>query len=144
MRGKKPKEREKCIIRLGDGTLVEVNREIYLEWYRSERRERYQRERDRKYGLCSIEKLHEKGYFPEQLVSTKDTTQEAVLKKESWDKLKKALQNLPEQDARLIRLLYFEETTIKETANIFRCSRKTIQNRRKRILEKIGKMLEGI
>ncbi len=144
MRGKKPKEREKYIIRLGDGTLVEVNREIYLEWYRSERRERYQRERDRKYGLCSIEKLHEKGYFPEQLVSTKDTTQEAVLKKESWDKLKKALQNLPEQDARLIRLLYFEETTIKETANIFRCSRKTIQNRRKRILEKIGKMLEGI
>ena len=123
---------------------MEVNREIYLEWYRSERRERYQRERDRKYGLCSIEKLHEKGYFPEQLVSTKDTTQEAVLKKESWDKLKKALQNLPEQDARLIRLLYFEETTIKETANIFRCSRKTIQNRRKRILEKIGKMLEGI
>ena len=144
MRGKKPKEREKYIIRLGDGTLVEVNREIYLEWYRSERRERYQRERDRKYGLCSIEKLHEKGYFPEQLVSTKDTTQEAVLKKESWDKLKKALQNLPEQDARLIRLMYFEETTIKETANIFRCSRKTIQNRRKRILEKIGKMLEGI
>lgn len=144
MRGKQPKEREKYVIRMGDGTLVEVNREIYLEWYRSERRERYQRERDRKYGLCSIEKLHEKGYFPEQLVSTKDTTQEAVLKKESWDKLKKALQNLPEQDARLIRLLYFEETTIKETANIFRCSRKTIQNRRKRILEKIGKMLEGI
>ena len=144
MRGKKPKERERYVIRMGDGTLVEVNREIYLEWYQSERRERYQRERDRKYGLCSIEKLHEKGYFPEQLVSTKDTTQEAVLKKESWDKLKKALQNLPEQDARLIRLLYFEETTIKETANIFRCSRKTIQNRRKRILEKIGKMLEGI
>ncbi len=56
MRGKKPKEREKYLIRLGDGTLVEVNREIYLEWYRSERRERYQRERDRKYGLCSMDK----------------------------------------------------------------------------------------
>lgn len=43
MRGKKPKEREKYVIRLGDGTLVEVNREIYLEWYRSERKERYQK-----------------------------------------------------------------------------------------------------
>ena len=61
MRGKKPKERERYVIRMGDGTLVEVNREIYLEWYQSERRERYQRERDRKYGLCSIEGLHEKG-----------------------------------------------------------------------------------
>ena len=45
---------------MGDGTLVEVNREIYLEWYQSERRERYQRERDRKFGVCSIEGLHEK------------------------------------------------------------------------------------
>ena len=41
MRGKKPKEREKYVIRLSDSTLVEVNREIYLEWYRSERKERY-------------------------------------------------------------------------------------------------------
>ena len=64
MRGKKPKDREQYFILLDCNTLVEVNREIYLEWYRSERRERYQRECDRKYGLCSIEKLHEKGYFP--------------------------------------------------------------------------------
>lgn len=144
MRGKKPKEREKYIIRLGDGTLVEVNREIYLEWYQSKRRERYQRERDRKYGLCSIEKLHEKGYCPEQPASIKDTILDAILEKEYRDKLKEVLQSLPKQDARLIWLLYFEESTIKETADIFRCSRKAIQNRRKRILEKIRKMLEGI
>ena len=60
MRGKQPREREKYFIRLGGGTLVEVGREIYLEWYRSERRERYQRECDRKHGVCSINKLHEK------------------------------------------------------------------------------------
>lgn len=142
MRGKQPKEREKYVIRMGDGTLVEVNREIYLEWYRSERRERYQRERDRKYGLCSIEKLHEKGYFSEQSACTGDATLEKILREEYQDKLKKALQNLPKQDARLIRLLYFEESTIKETADIFCCSRKTIQNRRKRILGNIGKLLE--
>lgn len=142
MRGKRPKEREKYIIRMSDGTLVEVNREIYLEWHRSERRERYQRERDRKYGLCSMDKLHEKGYFPEQSVSTGDVTLETVLGKEYRDKLKKALQNLPKQDARLIKLLYFEETTIKRAAQIFNCCRKTIRQRRKRILGKIGEMLE--
>lgn len=142
MRGKRPKEREKYIIRMSDGTLVEVNREIYLEWHRSERRERYQRERDRKYGLCSMDKLHEKGYFPEQSVCTGDVTLETVLGKEYRDKLKKALQNLPEQDARLIRLLYFEETTIKRAAQIFNCCRKTIRQRRKRILGKIGEMME--
>ncbi|MCM1192876.1 MAG: sigma-70 family RNA polymerase sigma factor [Acetatifactor muris] len=145
MRGKKPKEREKYVIRMGDGTLVEVSREIYLEWHQSERRERYQRERDRKYGLCSMEKLYENGYFPEQsinIINTVDTTQEAVLKNESRDKLKIILQNLPEQDALLIKFLYFKEITIKQTAQIFHCSRKTIQSRRKQILEKIRKMME--
>ena len=143
-RGKKPKEREKYVIRLGDGKLVEVNREIYLEWYRSERRERYQKERDRKYGLCSIDKLHEKGYFPEQSIFASDTTQETVLRNEYQSRLQNALKNLPERDTRLIKLLYFEEITVKKAADIFSCSRKTIQNRRKQILEKIRKMMEDI
>ena len=142
MRGKKPKEREKYVIRMGDGTLVEVNREIYLEWYRSERRERYQKERDRKYGLCSIDKFHEKGYFPEQPICACDTTQGAVLRNEYRTRLEKALKSLPEQDVRLIRFLYFEEITVKKAADIFNCSRKTIQNRRKQILEKIRKIME--
>ncbi len=142
MRGKKPKEREKYVIRLGDGTLVEVNREIYLEWYRSEQRERYQRERDRKYGLCSIEKLYEKGYFPEQSICVSDTTQETVLRNEYQSRLQNVLKNLTEQDIRLLKLLYFEEITVKKAADIFKCSRKTIQNRRKQVLEKIRKMME--
>ena len=144
MRGKKPKEREKYVIRLGDGRIVEVNREIYLEWYRSERRERYQKERDRKHGLCSIEKLHEKGYFPEQSIFASDTTQETVLRNEYQSRLQNALSNLSEQDLRLLKLLYFEEITVKKAADIFNCSRKTIQNRRKRILEKIRKMMEAM
>lgn len=143
MRGKKPKEREKYVIRLGDGTLVEVNREIYLEWHQSERRERYQRERDRKYGLCSIEKFHEKGYFPEQSICASDTTQETALRNECQSRLQNALKNLPEQEVRLLKLLYFEEITVKKAADIFICSRKTIQNRRKQVLEKIRKMMEG-
>ena len=142
MRGKKPKEREKYVIRLGDGRIVEVNREIYLEWYRSERRERYQKERDRKHGLCSIDKFHEKGYFPEQSICASDTTQETALRNECQSRLQNALKNLPEKDTHLIKLLYFEEITVKKAADIFNCSRKTIQNRRKQILEKIRKIME--
>lgn len=141
MRGKRPKERERYVIRLSDGTLVEVNREIYLEWYRSERRERYQRERDRKYGLCSIEKLHEKGYFPEQSIYTEDVTQEAVLWNECRNKLENALKSLPKQDARLVRFLYFEEITVKEAADIFGCSRKTIGKHRDRILNELRQVV---
>lgn len=141
MRGKQPKEREKYFIRLGGSTLVEVGREIYLEWYRSERRERYQRERDRKHGVCSINKLHEKGYYPEKSNYLKDTTLETVLKDECRDRLENALKKLSEQEKRLVRLLYFEDMTVKKTAEIFGCSRKTIQNRREKVLEKIRKMM---
>ncbi len=142
MRGKKPKEREKYIIRLGDGTLVEVNREIYLEWYRSERRERYQKERDRKYGVCSLEALEEKGYLSQRNVCVGDMTQEAALQNIGWDQLRQTIERLPEQEARLIVLLYFEEITVKDAAGIFKCSRKSIENSKKRILKKLNKVIE--
>ena len=33
MRGKKPKERKSYVLRMPDGSLIEVTREVYLEWY---------------------------------------------------------------------------------------------------------------
>ena len=50
MRGKRPKERRCYVLRTSDGIVVEVTREVYLEWYQSRRRERYQTERNRKGG----------------------------------------------------------------------------------------------
>ena len=49
VQGRKPKERNSYVLRMEDGTLVEVNQEIYQEWYRSWRRERYQGEKNQKY-----------------------------------------------------------------------------------------------
>ena len=45
MRGRRPKERKCYVLRTSEGTVVEVTREVYLEWYQSRRRERYQNER---------------------------------------------------------------------------------------------------
>ena len=47
-----------------------------------------------------------------------------------------------EEDAYLIYLLFFEEVTVKEVAQICGCSRKTIQNRRKKILNKLCYMIK--
>lgn len=134
MRGKKPKERERYVIRMGGGTLVEVNREIYLEWYQSKRRERYQKERDRKYGVCSLEELQERGCFHEKYVCTGDMTQETALGNVFRKRLRSALVYLPEKDAQLVWLLFFEEMTVKEAGEAIGCSRKTIAKHRERIL----------
>lgn len=58
MPGRKPMEREKYQIRIGD-QLVEVTREVYLCYYQHQRCWRYQEERKRANGECSLEGLTE-------------------------------------------------------------------------------------
>lgn len=55
MRGKKPKERQRYVLRVNE-TLVEVTRDVYLAWYQSRRKERYQLEKMQKNGVCGIRK----------------------------------------------------------------------------------------
>ena len=110
MRGKKPKERKSYVLRVENGSLVEVTREVYLEWYQSRRRERYQNEKMQKHGVCSLEGLEENGVFS---VQSDTSPEEEVFKKIYIDKLREAMENLPEEDAYLIYLLFFEEITVK-------------------------------
>ena len=63
--------------------------------------------------------------------------EETVLRNICRDKVREVLGSLPADDARLIEMLYFAEVTVTDTAKIFGCSRKTIQNRRKRILKEL-------
>ena len=69
---------------------------------------------------------------------------ETILKNQCRKRLENAFRKLPEQDIRLVRFLYFDEMTVKKTAEICGCSRKTIQNRRRRILEKMKNLMSEI
>ena len=42
---------QKYFIKLEKGQLIEVNKEVYITYYQMARKERYQYERDKKYGL---------------------------------------------------------------------------------------------
>lgn len=141
MRGKKPKERKCYILCMGDGTLVEVTREVYLEWYRSKRRERYQQERNRKYGVSSLEELEERGM---SVITVTDSLEETAMKKICVDKLREVMDSLPEEDMYLLYLLFFEEVSVKEAAQLCGCSRKTIENRRKRILKGLNRAMKEL
>lgn len=134
MRGKRPKERKSYVLRMGDGTLVEVTREVYLEWYQSRRREKYQEERSRKNGVCSLEQLEEKAGTE---IPVRDSLEETAIQEMCIEKLREVMNNLPEMDAYLLYLLFFEEVTVKEAAQLCGCSRKTVENRRRRILREL-------
>ena len=142
MRGKRPKEREHYVLRMADGTLVEVSREVYLEWYQSRRREKYQKERNRKHGVCSLNELEDKGDFSGIPVNVGEGLEETALRNICRDKVREVLGSLPAEDVRLVELLYFMETTVMDAAQVFGCSRKTIQNRRKRILKELSQKMQ--
>lgn len=139
MRGKRPKERKCYVLRAGDGTVVEVTREVYLEWYQSRRRERYQNEKKQKYSVSSLEALSEKGMIPDGMAGSPEDT---VIRKMCVEKLQSVVEELAEADIYLLYLLFFEDVTVKEAAQICGCSRKTIANRRKRILKELNGKLK--
>ena len=67
-----------------------------------------------------------------------DILEETAIKKLYIEKLRNVLDELPEADVYLMYLLFFEEVTVKEAAQLCGCSRKTIENRRKRILKELN------
>lgn len=140
MGGKRPKERDCYVLRTADGTVVEVTREVYLEWYQSRRRERYQNEKKQKYGVSSLEALSGTGGMPDR---SEESPEDAVIRKLCVEKLQAVIEELAEADAYLLYLLFFEEVTVKEAAQLCGCSRKTVANRRNRILKELkGKLKE--
>lgn len=141
MRGKRPKERRCYVLRTSDGTIVEVTREVYLEWYQSRRRERYQKEQERKYEVSSLEMLAEQGNI---LIGDSDGVEDMVIREMCAEKLRSVMKGLAEEDVYLLYLLFFAEVTVKEAAQICGCNRKTIANRRKRILAKLKEKLKAI
>ena len=118
---------------------MEVTREVYLEWYQSRRRERYQTERNRKYSVTSLEVMQENGNI---LKSDSVDLEARILQKLCMEKLWAAIDELQGADAYLLYLLFFEERTVKEVAQLYGLSRKTISNRRKRILAELKEKLK--
>ena len=51
---------------------------------------------------------------------------------------------LNEEEMELIRLLFFEEYTVKKTAQYFGCCTKTIRNRKNKVLQKLKDRLETL
>ena len=58
--------------------------------------------------------------------------------------LQEALKYLSEEEMELIRLLFFEEYTVKKTAQYFGCCTKTIRNRKNKVLQKLKDRLETL
>ena len=101
MRGKKPKERQRYVLRVNE-TLVEVTRDVYLAWYQSRRKERYQLEKMQKNGVCGIEKVEETSYNSYLHILSPE---EIVIRVSEIQELQEALKYLSEEEMELIKTM---------------------------------------
>lgn len=104
------------------------------------RREEWRTDAKAHYHNVSLQSLEEAGY---QLVDTSpDCLESLILREDKADKhkrLKQALSTLTPSQKRLVYLLYVKCLSIKEIAEKFDTTYQAIQNRRKKILEKLKK-----
>jgi RNA polymerase sigma factor (sigma-70 family) len=147
MSGKIPKEREKYQLRLEEGRLYSVSREVYLCWYAGDRQERYQRERDAKNNVCSYEHLNElafgedSGSFGDVIPSQEESVEEQVIRKVFSEQLHRAIGRLEPEEQRLIQAIFFENVSMRAYAEKLGVTHRTIQKRQKRILQKLKDLI---
>ena len=141
--GKEFKKRDNYVIKMGK-ELVPVTREVYEEYHRMERRERYLVERDQDNSLIFFSTLRAEDSSTD--VPIRDSgvdVEEEVIKQMSLDKLPKALALLSDDEIEMIRDLYWNDISIRELARKTDTAKSTLLNKRDRVLAKLRKILEN-
>jgi RNA polymerase sigma factor (sigma-70 family) len=143
-----------------NGRLVSVTEEIYLVYYRGERRMRYY-ERDIKTGKAiydedktfigykpakedSLERMAELG---EDYEDDCESVEDAILRALDSDELHEVLGQLPDSDRELIDALFFSNSgdgmTERECAAMFGISKTALHARKEKVFGKLRKLLKN-
>ena len=124
-----------------DGEDVEVSAEVYAAYSQSERRERYQAERDSG-RILSLERLNEDNV---PLLSLTDklscSTEDTIFSHIDSERFGAALDRLTPEERRLIEALILDGVTEREYAARMGMSQKGVNKRKQKILQKISAFL---
>ena len=125
------------------GMLMEVTAEQYEDFYRDRRRQKYLYERSKENRDISIDMLTTEQFNgADILVSDGMDIEEQVTRKILLDKLHICLSLLTEEEQVLVWALFFESKTEREWSAETGIPQKTINDRKRRILGKLKKLLE--
>ncbi|HEY9059581.1 MAG TPA: sigma factor-like helix-turn-helix DNA-binding protein [Pseudobacteroides sp.] len=131
-------------LRVGQN-LEEVSEEIYKEYYKIQRRERYLEERDLAHGrflYSQFDNVYE-DILGEELLkdSTREDVCDFVVKKVMVEKLRKSLRLLSDEELELIIHLFYQEKSQRQISREISIPVMTINSRKDRILKKLKKYL---
>lgn len=126
------------------GALLEVGQQDYQDFYRDKERQDYLKALDEEYRAISYETLKEQTHRKKEAISVREVDVHKIVEASLLlEELRKALSRLNKDETALIKALYFEDQTVKALSNRRGVSIDTIYKQRKRILQKLRKMIEN-
>jgi len=125
------------------GTKVTVSEEIYREYSSMGRRARYLEERDVARGVVSYNSMDTDEMLGEDMIPDFDakSVEEAAFDRIMADKLREALELLTDDERELIEAIFYDQMSEREYSVTSGIPRKTISDRKHRILAKLRKLL---
>ncbi len=120
----------------------EVEREVYLTYYKFDRHERYLNEKDKNHNvqLCDNTQL-ELAASSGQLADSVNNPEDQLLRKQEYCQLYCALETLSETERSMIFALYFGGETEAGLSKAFGISQSAVHYRKERILKKLRNIL---
>ena len=131
-------EKEQYMIKV-EGKLIEVTPDVYYAYFRMERQERWQEEKQQGHAVMSYDALDDGETVGVEVVPdlTTPSMEEAVMTREIHEKLHRALDALPKAERELIQAIYFDGFTEKEYAVSSGLSQQGVSYRLRKILSKL-------
>ena len=138
-------DKEKYMIKV-EGKLVEVTPDVYYAYFRMERQERWQEEKQQGHAVVSYDALDDGETVGAEAVPdlTTPSMEEAVMTREIHEKLHRALDALPKAERELIQAIYFDGFTEKEYAVSSGLSQQGVSYRLRKVLSKLRIFMDFI
>ena len=125
----------------------QVTEEVYREYFRMDRRERYLEERDLVHGrflYSQLDNVYEDVLGEEMIVdSLAEDLCDVIVSKIMIEKLKECLSLLSDEDLNLMIQLFYEEKSQRQLSVESGVPVMTISDRKNRVLKKIKKSMEN-
>ena len=136
-------DKEKYMIKV-EGKLVEVTPDVYYAYFRMERQERWQEEKQQGHAVMSYDALDDGETVGVEVVPdlTTPSMEEAVMTREIHEKLHRAVDALPKAERELIQAIYFDGFTEKEYAVSSGLSQQGVSYRLRKILSKLRTFMD--
>ncbi len=121
------------------GKLVSVTDEVYLSYYRQDRKARFSQEKHQKQGVVSFHDLDTDEMNGEDAIPdlTTPSVEEIVEGKLMAEQLHRCLAILPESEQKLLHALYFEGQSERKYAESIGITQKAVNKRRHKALAQL-------